>query len=179
MRSRQCVNEKNLIWGTHTVKIGYILGSRPLTQKLWHSWVYSTCDGAWKNMLVKGLSQREGQNGLSWNRTFSISGPTEASSCLFFGFKLIWIVNLLCFWTVCHFSASLKYPCTVPLCCLSLTQPPVCVSVSLFQFKRMLNRELTHLSEMSRSGNQVSEFISSTFLGEWWCRKMDSLVQNK
>lgn len=37
-----------------------------------------------------------------------------------------------------------------------------------FQFKRMLNRELTHLSEMSRSGNQVSEFISNTFLGEWW-----------
>ncbi|XP_026098699.1 cAMP-specific 3',5'-cyclic phosphodiesterase 4D isoform X6 [Carassius auratus] len=32
------------------------------------------------------------------------------------------------------------------------------------KFKRMLNRELTHLSEMSRSGNQVSEFISSTFL---------------
>ena len=35
----------------------------------------------------------------------------------------------------------------------------------LFQFKRMLNRELTQLSETSRSGNQVSEFISSTFLG--------------
>ncbi|XP_062849852.1 3',5'-cyclic-AMP phosphodiesterase 4B isoform X2 [Trichomycterus rosablanca] len=32
------------------------------------------------------------------------------------------------------------------------------------EFKRMLNRELTHLSEMSRSGNQVSEFISNTFL---------------
>ncbi|XP_075433546.1 3',5'-cyclic-AMP phosphodiesterase 4A isoform X1 [Ascaphus truei] len=32
------------------------------------------------------------------------------------------------------------------------------------KFKRMLNRELTHLSEMSRSGNQVSEYISSTFL---------------
>ncbi|PKU29034.1 camp-specific 3 -cyclic phosphodiesterase 4c isoform x3 [Limosa lapponica baueri] len=32
------------------------------------------------------------------------------------------------------------------------------------QFKRMLNRELTHLSETSRSGNQVSEYISSTFL---------------
>uniref|UniRef100_A0A3Q3LHZ0 Phosphodiesterase n=1 Tax=Mastacembelus armatus TaxID=205130 RepID=A0A3Q3LHZ0_9TELE len=32
------------------------------------------------------------------------------------------------------------------------------------KFKRMLNRELTHLSEMSRSGNQVSEFISNTFL---------------
>lgn len=35
-----------------------------------------------------------------------------------------------------------------------------------FQFKRMLNRELTHLSEMSRSGNQVSEYISNTFLGK-------------
>uniref|UniRef100_A0A3P9AGN3 Phosphodiesterase n=1 Tax=Esox lucius TaxID=8010 RepID=A0A3P9AGN3_ESOLU len=33
------------------------------------------------------------------------------------------------------------------------------------KFKRMLNRELTQLSETSRSGNQVSEFISSTFLG--------------
>ncbi|XP_032884198.1 cAMP-specific 3',5'-cyclic phosphodiesterase 4B isoform X1 [Amblyraja radiata] len=32
------------------------------------------------------------------------------------------------------------------------------------KFKRMLNRELTHLSEMSRSGNQVSEFISNTFM---------------
>ncbi|KAG9462530.1 hypothetical protein GDO78_013935, partial [Eleutherodactylus coqui] len=34
------------------------------------------------------------------------------------------------------------------------------------KFKRMLNRELTHLSETSRSGNQVSEYISSTFLGK-------------
>nr|XP_034997110.1 cAMP-specific 3',5'-cyclic phosphodiesterase 4A isoform X1 [Zootoca vivipara] len=32
------------------------------------------------------------------------------------------------------------------------------------KFKRMLNRELTHFSEMSRSGNQVSEYISNTFL---------------
>ncbi|XP_034003132.1 cAMP-specific 3',5'-cyclic phosphodiesterase 4C-like isoform X2 [Trematomus bernacchii] len=32
------------------------------------------------------------------------------------------------------------------------------------KFKRMLNRELTQLSETSRSGNQVSEFISNTFL---------------
>ncbi|TRY58953.1 hypothetical protein DNTS_033924, partial [Danionella cerebrum] len=31
-------------------------------------------------------------------------------------------------------------------------------------FKRMLNRELTQLSETSKSGNQVSEYISSTFL---------------
>ncbi|KAF4803105.1 phosphodiesterase 4D [Turdus rufiventris] len=35
---------------------------------------------------------------------------------------------------------------------------------SFASFKRMLNRELTHLSEMSRSGNQVSEYISNTFL---------------
>lgn len=40
----------------------------------------------------------------------------------------------------------------------------VCFSV---QFKRMLNRELTQLSETSRSGNQVSEFIANTFLGEF------------
>uniref|UniRef100_A0A8C6TXZ1 Phosphodiesterase n=2 Tax=Neogobius melanostomus TaxID=47308 RepID=A0A8C6TXZ1_9GOBI len=32
------------------------------------------------------------------------------------------------------------------------------------KFKRMLNRELTQLSGTSRSGNQVSEFISRTFL---------------
>lgn len=39
----------------------------------------------------------------------------------------------------------------------------------ILQFKRMLNRELTHLSEMSRSGNQVSEYISNTFLGKSLC----------
>lgn len=50
---------------------------------------------------------------------------------------------------------SLLFPQTHGLC--------VCLS---FQFKRMLNRELTQLSETSRSGNQVSEFISSTFLGK-------------
>ncbi|XP_061755402.1 cAMP-specific 3',5'-cyclic phosphodiesterase 4B-like isoform X1 [Nerophis ophidion] len=32
------------------------------------------------------------------------------------------------------------------------------------KFKRMLNRELSQLSEMSRSGNEVSEYISNTFL---------------
>ncbi|XP_028442490.1 cAMP-specific 3',5'-cyclic phosphodiesterase 4D [Perca flavescens] len=32
------------------------------------------------------------------------------------------------------------------------------------KFKRMLNRELTQLSVTSRSGNQVSEYISNTFL---------------
>ncbi|OBS76577.1 hypothetical protein A6R68_16948 [Neotoma lepida] len=34
------------------------------------------------------------------------------------------------------------------------------------KFKRMLNRELTHLSETSRSGNEVSEYISQTFLDQ-------------
>ncbi|XP_004616906.1 cAMP-specific 3',5'-cyclic phosphodiesterase 4C isoform X2 [Sorex araneus] len=34
------------------------------------------------------------------------------------------------------------------------------------KFKRMLSRELTHLSETSRSGNQVSEYIARTFLDQ-------------
>lgn len=46
------------------------------------------------------------------------------------------------------------------------TSPSSTPYLFVFQFKRMLNRELTHLSEMSRSGNQVSEYISNTFLGE-------------
>ncbi|KAK1796738.1 hypothetical protein P4O66_009753, partial [Electrophorus voltai] len=45
------------------------------------------------------------------------------------------------------------------------------------KFKRMLNRELTHLSEMSRSGNQVSEFISNTFLGTRL--RCSGLLENK
>ncbi|XP_025756237.1 cAMP-specific 3',5'-cyclic phosphodiesterase 4D isoform X8 [Oreochromis niloticus] len=40
----------------------------------------------------------------------------------------------------------------------------ISISLMFIQFKRMLNRELSQLSETSRSGNQVSEFISSTFL---------------
>jgi cAMP-specific phosphodiesterase 4 len=36
------------------------------------------------------------------------------------------------------------------------------------QFKRMLNKELSHLSESSKSGNQISEYICSTFLGEYF-----------
>ncbi|KAI4904215.1 hypothetical protein NFI96_009330 [Prochilodus magdalenae] len=42
--------------------------------------------------------------------------------------------------------------------------PAVYIDSNPFTFKRMLNRELTQLSETSRSGNQVSEFIASTFL---------------
>ncbi|NWZ27123.1 PDE4B phosphodiesterase, partial [Asarcornis scutulata] len=49
--------------------------------------------------------------------------------------------------------------------CTSAQKNAIFVCVLLpCQFKRMLNRELTHLSEMSRSGNQVSEYISNTFL---------------
>lgn len=43
----------------------------------------------------------------------------------------------------------------------------------------MLNRELTHLSEMSRSGNQVSEYISNTFLGKMLTGKLTELLQGK
>uniref|UniRef100_A0A8C7ZCN9 Phosphodiesterase n=1 Tax=Oryzias sinensis TaxID=183150 RepID=A0A8C7ZCN9_9TELE len=43
------------------------------------------------------------------------------------------------------------------------------------KFKRMLNRELSHLSEMSRSGNQVSEYISNTFLGKHCSRTAKEL----
>lgn len=31
----------------------------------------------------------------------------------------------------------------------------------------MLNKELSHFSESSKSGNQISEYICSTFLGEF------------
>jgi hypothetical protein len=37
-----------------------------------------------------------------------------------------------------------------------------------FQFKRMLNKELSHFSEYSKSGNQISEYICSTFLGKFF-----------
>ncbi|XP_069794455.1 3',5'-cyclic-AMP phosphodiesterase 4B-like isoform X2 [Narcine bancroftii] len=47
------------------------------------------------------------------------------------------------------------------------------------KFKRMLNRELTHLSEMSRSGNQVSEFISNTFLDKQNDVEMPSPTQKE
>ena len=39
------------------------------------------------------------------------------------------------------------------------------ITLSFLQFKRMLNKELSHFSE-SKSGNQISEYICNTFLGE-------------
>nr|KAG5714046.1 hypothetical protein BaRGS_020374 [Batillaria attramentaria] len=32
------------------------------------------------------------------------------------------------------------------------------------KFKRMLNRELSHFAESSKSGNQIAEYICSTYL---------------
>ncbi|KAJ3595098.1 hypothetical protein NHX12_004403 [Muraenolepis orangiensis] len=50
------------------------------------------------------------------------------------------------------------------LCCSEKNEKSVLPSWQ--QFKRMLNRELNHLSEMSRSGSQVSEYLSNTFLDQ-------------
>lgn len=70
-------------------------------------------------------------------------------------------------------SLLITLPADSPPCLLSSLvvvlpahHPPRSSSSLAPQFKRMLNRELTHLSETSRSGNQVSEYISQTFLGE-------------
>ena len=45
-----------------------------------------------------------------------------------------------------------------------------------FQFKRMLNKELSHFSESSRSGNQISEYICTTFLGKKTHKNFDLLA---
>ncbi|XP_018571041.1 cAMP-specific 3',5'-cyclic phosphodiesterase isoform X4 [Anoplophora glabripennis] len=37
-------------------------------------------------------------------------------------------------------------------------------AIAEIKFKRMLNKELSHFSESSKSGNQISEYICSTFL---------------
>ncbi|XP_020380379.2 cAMP-specific 3',5'-cyclic phosphodiesterase 4B-like [Rhincodon typus] len=67
-----------------------------------------------------------------------------------------------------HYSTSdidTSYPRNVQLNVLTVSLTSALLSPHCWmEFKRMLNRELTHLSEMSRSGNQVSEYISSTFL---------------
>lgn len=44
------------------------------------------------------------------------------------------------------------------------------------KFKRMLNKELSHLSESSKSGNQISEYICSTFLGKLVWQSMSFLT---
>ncbi|KAF2364186.1 3'5'-cyclic nucleotide phosphodiesterase catalytic domain [Trinorchestia longiramus] len=49
----------------------------------------------------------------------------------------------------------------------------------LLQFKRMLNKELSHFSESSRSGNQISEYICTTFLDQHQELDLPSLQQDK
>ena len=39
------------------------------------------------------------------------------------------------------------------------------IEIFFLQFKRLLNKELSHFSE-SKSGNQISEYICNTFLGK-------------
>ena len=53
------------------------------------------------------------------------------------------------------------------LICRDVTHYTALLCLSFpFQFKRMLNKELSHFSE-SKSGNQISEYICSTFLGKF------------
>ena len=40
------------------------------------------------------------------------------------------------------------------------------IPLFVFQFKRMLNKELSHFSESKSGSNQISEYICSTFLGK-------------
>ncbi|CAH0381881.1 unnamed protein product [Bemisia tabaci] len=40
----------------------------------------------------------------------------------------------------------------------------ILLSFFVYQFKRMLNKELSHFSESSKSGNQISKYICNTFL---------------
>lgn len=55
----------------------------------------------------------------------------------------------------------------VPLALLGLLlEAAVFIFSAVVQFKRMLNKELSHFSESSKSGNQVSEYICSTFLDQ-------------
>ncbi|KAK4300355.1 hypothetical protein Pmani_027435 [Petrolisthes manimaculis] len=55
----------------------------------------------------------------------------------------------------------------VPLAVLGLVlEAAVFICTTILQFKRMLNKELSHFSESSKSGNQISEYICTTFLDQ-------------
>ncbi|GJQ71782.1 dnc [Trypoxylus dichotomus] len=45
-----------------------------------------------------------------------------------------------------------------------ITDIAITAAIAEMKFKRMLNKELSHFSESSKSGNQISEYICSTFL---------------
>lgn len=84
----------------------------------------------------------------NWFLTLFVDECNNLSSQIWF----IWCISLHPHWRFCMFLDDQS-----PLIITTFLPP---------QFKRMLNRELSHLSEMSRSGNQVSEYISTTFLGK-------------
>lgn len=89
----------------------------------------------------------------------------EGKNRIVFHFSFHCYLNLVCILTVVSF-ALLQVDCIFLSCLKYVLITNLYFFVVPFQFKRMLNRELTHLSEMSRSGNQVSEYISNTFLGK-------------
>uniref|UniRef100_A0A3Q0T1W7 Phosphodiesterase n=1 Tax=Amphilophus citrinellus TaxID=61819 RepID=A0A3Q0T1W7_AMPCI len=81
--------------------------------------------------------------------------------------KLFQILCCLKFWQMPHQQLAIETLDELDWCLEQLETLKTRHSVSEMasnKFKRMLNRELSQLSETSRSGNQVSEFISSTFL---------------
>lgn len=69
------------------------------------------------------------------------------------------------------FHGNVRYIIVILALCNNYSHTWFCVNnfftlFFLFQFKRMLNKELSHFSESSKSGNQISEYICSTFLGK-------------
>ena len=75
----------------------------------------------------------------------------------------------------CHeFDTRRRYPMQQPLLICSFFSNIPSFNVLryslfhflIFQFKRMLNKELSHFSESKSGSNQISEYICSTFLGK-------------
>ncbi|XP_063881810.1 3',5'-cyclic-AMP phosphodiesterase 4C-like isoform X4 [Scylla paramamosain] len=70
--------------------------------------------------------------------------------------------------------ASSSSSCSSPVTCPASSPTSSCFCCcccrcwrnSRPQFKRMLNKELSHFSESSKSGNQISEYICTTFLDQ-------------
>lgn len=68
------------------------------------------------------------------------------------------------------------YPLSITVNCSPNNFPPF---TFWLQFKRMLNKELSHFSESSKSGNQISEYICSTFLGKSYVQREFSLPSTR
>ncbi|CAL4093271.1 unnamed protein product [Meganyctiphanes norvegica] len=55
----------------------------------------------------------------------------------------------------------------VPVALVGLIlEAAILICTAVIQFKRMLNKELSHFSESSKSGNQISEYLCTTFLDQ-------------